>query len=108
MYSISIPPYEGEQVDQENETKIWKKRISDFESSGMTIADFSRTHGFSLQQYYYWRNKIIKNEAKLASVPTPQASQSPLIKVIPQPLPISSLPDPVWLANFIKALHEVP
>ncbi len=93
-------------MDRENETKIWKKRISDFELSGMTIADFSRTHGFSLQQYYYWKNKIIKKQATPVSPPTPQASQSPLIKVIPQPLPISTLPDPIWLANFIKALHE--
>jgi len=95
-------------VDQENEIKIWKKRISDFEASGMTIADFSRTHGFSLQQYYYWKNKIIKSQSKPVPVLTPQAPQSPLVKVFPQPLPISSLPDPVWLANFIKALHEVP
>ena len=95
-------------MDQKNETKIWKNRISDFEASGMTIADFSRTHGFSVQQYYYWKNKIIKSHSKPATVPTPQAPQSPLIKVIPQHIPISSLPDPVWLANFIKALHEAP
>jgi hypothetical protein len=94
-------------VDRENEKKIWKKKISDFEASGMTIADFSRSHGFSLQQYHYWKNKIIKNQSKPATAPTPHAPQSSLIKVIPQPLPISSLPDPVWLANFIKALHEV-
>jgi hypothetical protein len=95
-------------VDRENETKIWKKRISDFEASGMTIADFSRTHGFSVHQYYYWKNKIIKNQSKSVPAPIPQAPQSPLIKVVHQPLPISSLPDPVWLASFIKALHETP
>lgn len=95
-------------MDRENEKQIWKKRIIDFEASGATIADFSKIHGFSLHQYYYWKNKIIKSQSKPTPAQTPQAPQSPLIKVIPQPLPISSLPDPVWLANFIKALHEVP
>ena len=93
-------------MDRENETKIWKKRISDFEASGMTIADFSRTHGFSLQQYYYWKNKIIKIQSKSSPGSNAKSLQSPLVKVIHQPLPFSSLPDPVWLANFIKALHE--
>jgi hypothetical protein len=95
-------------VDRENEMKIWKKRILDFEASNTTIMEFSKAHGFSVHQYYYWKNKIIKNQSKPVSAPKPQAPHSPLIKVIPQPLPISSLPDPVWLANFIKALHEVP
>jgi len=95
-------------VDRENEKQIWKKRILDFEASNTTIVEFSKAHGFSVHQYYYWKNKIIKTEipaTRLVTTPTPQ---SQLIKVIPQPLPISSLPDPVWLANFIKALHETP
>jgi hypothetical protein len=93
-------------MGQENEKQIWKKRIVDFEASSASIAEFSKAHGFSVHQYYYWKNKILKgNSTRLITSP---ALQSQLIKVIPdQPRP-SIVPDPVWLANFIKALHEVP
>jgi transposase-like protein len=96
-------------VDRENEKQIWKKRILDFEASGVTIAEFSKTHGFSVHQYYYWKNKIIKrNKVTTAPPPTSPGLQSQLIKVIPEQRRPSKIPDPVWLANFIKALHEAP
>jgi len=93
-------------MSKDNEKQIWKKRIVDFEASSASIVEFSKANGFSVHQYYYWKNKILKgNSTRLHSSPAPQGQ---LIKVIPErPYP-STLPDPVWLANFIKALHEAP
>ena len=93
-------------MDQENELKIWKKRIAEFELSSATIAEFSSAHGFSPHQYYYWKNKIITKKVAAAPPLMSASNQSQLIKVIPEQRQSSKLPDPVWLASFIKALLE--
>ena len=88
------------------ERKVWEKRVHEFESSGVSVVEFARTHGFSVHQFYYWKNKFAKPEVtpKLKAAPVKHQN---LIKVITPQYKSSSLPDPVWLASFIKALHEV-
>jgi hypothetical protein len=95
-------------MDQDNEEQIWKKRIVDFEASSASIAEFSKSHGFSAHQYYYWKNKILKSKKNTVRLTTTPVPQSQLIKVVHEEPRPSRLPDPVWLANFIKALHEAP
>ena len=95
-------------MNRDTEKEVWKKKIAEFEASGTTIAEFSRAHGFSPHQYYYWKNKIITKKVTTALPSTSPAPQSQLIKVISEHRPVQRLPDPIWLANFIKALHEAP
>lgn len=83
------------------ERKVWEKRILEFESSGSTVAEFAKVHGISVHQFYYWRNKFLKPKA------LPAAKTQNLIKVITSNDKNLTLPDPVWLASFIKALNEV-
>ena len=69
-------------MNRDREKEVWKKKIAEFEASGTTIAEFSRAHGFSPHQYYYWKNKMITKKATTALPPTSPAPQSQLIKVI--------------------------
>ena len=94
------------------ERKVWEKRVSEVQSSGISVAEFAKIHGFSVHQFYYWKNKFAKTEspagAKGVPITKPQVIKPQnLIKVITSREKLSSLPDPVWLATFIKALNEV-
>ena len=88
------------------ERKVWEKRVSEFQSSGVSVADFAKAHGFSVHQFYYWKNKFAKPEVAPTAKAAPAKPQN-LIKVITPQYKSSSLPDPVWLASFIKAFYEV-
>jgi hypothetical protein len=88
------------------ERKVWEKRMLEFESSGTSVAEFAKAHGFSVHQFYYWKNKFLKPKT-LPAATAPGAKSHNLIKVITAKDKKPTLPDPVWLASFIKALHEV-
>ena len=88
------------------ERKVWEKRVLDFDTSAVSVAEFAKTHGFSVHQFYYWKNKFAKPEVTPTVKAAPAKPQN-LIKVIAPQSKSSSLPDPVWLASFIKALYEV-
>lgn len=88
------------------ENHIWQKRITDYEASGVSVAEFAKAHNLSVHQFYYWKNKLIKTES--TPEPTPKARDTKnLIKVIPIIPSSQNLPDPQWLASFIKALYEI-
>lgn len=89
------------------ERKVWEKRLLEFESSGASVAEFAKAHGFSVHRFYYWKNKFLKPKAPPAATPASAVKSQNLIKVIPPKDKNSSLPDPLWLASFIKALYEV-
>jgi transposase-like protein len=90
----------------QEERKVWKQRVSDFKTTGGSVSEFAKKHGISVHQFYYWRKKFFKEErlssAKAKLFGTPQN----LIRVVASAEKSSNLPDPKWLANFIKALHE--
>jgi hypothetical protein len=88
------------------ERKVWEKRVLDFDTSTVSVAEFAKTHGFSVHQFYYWKNKLAKPEITPTAKAAAAKSQN-LIKVIAPKDKSSFLPDPVWLASFIKALYEV-
>jgi hypothetical protein len=88
------------------ERKVWEKRVLDFDTSAVSVAEFAKAHGFSVHQFYYWKNKFAKPEITPTAKAAPAKSQN-LIKVIAPKDKSSSLPDPVWLASFIKAFYEV-
>lgn len=88
------------------EPLIWQKRITEYETSGVTAAEFAKAHNLSVHQFYYWKNKLTKSE--VIPGPNPKASDTKnLIKVIPVIPSSQNLPDPQWLASFIKALYEI-
>jgi hypothetical protein len=88
------------------ERNVWEKRVQGFESSGISVAEFAKAQGFSVHQFYYWKNKFAKPEVTPKAKAAPAKPQN-LIKVITPQDKSSSLPDPVWLASFIKAFYEV-
>jgi transposase-like protein len=89
------------------ERKVWEKRIIEFESSGASVAEFAKLHGLSVHQFYYWKNKLSKPKAPPAVAPVPVVKPKNLIKVVPSIERPSTIPDPIWLAKFLRAMHEV-
>ena len=93
----------------EEERQIWMKRIEEFHASGLTVTQFCKTNDLSAHQIYYWKAKFTKKQQAKPVPVQPKAEQtSPLVKVITKSLEKKSqLPDAKWLAELIKALHEV-
>jgi hypothetical protein len=95
------------QEKMEEERQIWRKRISDLKASGVTVAQYGKANALSVHQIYYWKAKFseIQNES---SPPPKSKAASPVVKIISRVEGKSSkLPDPKWVAELIKALHEV-
>lgn len=89
------------------ERKVWEKRIIEFESSGASVAEFAKLHGLSIHQFYYWKNKLRKPITPPAVIAAPIVKTKNLIKVLPPQEKYSTIPDPIWLAKFLRAMHEV-
>ena len=43
--------------------KFWRKQISDFESSGMTVTEFCRSRGLSDKNFANWRKRLSLRDA---------------------------------------------
>lgn len=41
----------------------WHQIIKDYESSGLSGKQFSKTHGITPATFYYWKKKILSNQA---------------------------------------------
>jgi hypothetical protein len=91
----------------EEERQLWMKRIEEFHASGLTVTQFCKVNDLSAHQIYYWKAKFAKKPQ--AKPVQPKAEQiSPLVKVITKSVEKKShLPDAKWVAELIKALHEV-
>lgn len=89
----------------QEERQLWKKRIEDLNTSGLSVTQFAKVHGFSIHQIYYWKTKLTRRRHQ--SLPLKAEPSSPAVKVIRLPeVKSSSLPDPKWVAALIKALSE--
>jgi len=95
------------QEKSEEDRQIWKERIAELSASGLTVAQYGKTQELSVHQIYYWKSKFANNSEK-SSPPHKRETVSPLVKIISKAeIKSSKLPDPKWVAELIKALHEV-
>jgi transposase-like protein len=92
---------------QEEERELWKKRIKDLGDSGLSVRQYAKANALSSHQIYYWKNKY-SEEPRNQAAHIAEEPRSSVIKVIPKlPVKPSKLPDPKWVAELIKAIHEV-
>ena len=91
---------------QREERALWKKRINDLNTSSVTVTQYAKANELSVHQIYYWKAKFKDRSRNPPSLKA--AEESSVIKVIPRlPARSSKLPDPKWVAELIKAIHEV-
>ncbi len=91
---------------KKEERALWKNRITDLNISGLTVTQYAKTNDLSVHQIYYWKARL---GDRSKNPPTPKVEAvSPVIKITSKPSSNQSkLPDPKWIAELIKALHEV-
>jgi hypothetical protein len=89
----------------EHDRKIWKKKVEDFEASGLSATEFAKKNEISPYQFHYWKNKFATTSKKVQVRSSESRKPMPLIKVTTNTaIPSRQLPDPQWLADLIKAL----
>jgi len=90
---------------QKNELnqKNWQEVINDFRTSGLSGSDFSRKHNIPVHQFHYWKSKFKSSDLDAAA----DLKTSPVVRVVTKVNQRqNSMPDPVWLARFIRAFNE--
>ena len=45
-------------VVDEVKLKAWRRRLADFESSGLSVAAFCRRENIGASRFYYWSGKV--------------------------------------------------
>ena len=48
-------------------SSLWRSRLEQCKSSGMTVKAWCETQGCSLNQYYYWKRRFSVSTANLAT-----------------------------------------
>ena len=55
-------------------TEQWRERIAQQAASGKGVAAFCRDQGIATQTFYWWRNRLSRQEAGAAPRPAAEAS----------------------------------
>lgn len=79
----------------------WRDRIRRQAVSGKTVLAFCLEEGVSHTHFYERRKRLAQSAAEF--VPISVSPQLPLQVPVPE-CRASALPDPEWLARFLKAL----
>lgn len=48
-------------MDQDKE-KLWKKRVQDYQSSGLSGSEWCKRHGIPVNRLWYWKKKLVKGD----------------------------------------------
>jgi transposase len=104
----------GRPRDPRNEQR-WRRRIREWQASGLTVRDFCARHALAQPTFYAWRRQLQQREAACTFVP---------VRVVPdqEPTPVTSLEvvlaggrrvrvtpgfDPATLRQLLAVLEEV-
>lgn len=90
--------------------QFWSERLRQAEDSGHSLAEYARLHNIPVQKLYQWRSTLRKQDS-LTEVTTEHqftrvvsgSSVTPLSLHMPDAqLRFATLPDPAWLAHFLR------
>lgn len=88
----------------------WAALITEQQSSDLTIVDFCKEHGLATSSFYKFRKRLQPQgtpakfiQAKAIGAPRNEYSVNVSCGAVSISVPLSC--EPVWLANFIKALQ---
>ena len=77
----------------------WAKIIARFELSGLNQTEFAKQNNLKNHQISYWASRLKKEQNKVVT----QKQNFVHVEVMPNRRSASELPDPEWLARFLKA-----
>jgi len=101
-----------------NKNQFWLKHIEGYKKSNLSMPNYCQRESINVRTFQYWLYKNKRNESKSQLRQVSQVTkESPFLPIIinsqkdsknPQfpKLNQSSLPEPQWLASFIKSLHQ--
>jgi hypothetical protein len=74
----------------------WQIHLSAADKHPQGIKGYCREHGIANSRFHYWKKKLLsKGEAK--------APTFARVEVLPAREPAEKLPNPKWLAEFLRA-----
>ena len=66
-------------VQNAQKTPIWKQRIIECRSSGMSVKEWCKEHGLDFTTYYRWERKILTSIIPVEDVPGLPSSNLPAV-----------------------------
>ena len=93
-------------ADQKRE--YWSKLIAEQDSSGQTIRAFCKERGIGEHSLYYWRKRLLQNEAVQFALLKTVASATPLELILPngEQLRIPNGVDAATLRLVLNAVRQ--
>ena len=74
-------------IQNAQKTPIWKQRIMECRSSGMSVKEWCKEHGLDFTTYYRWERKILAQLIPTEEIPAADLSAlpSPNLATVPAP-----------------------
>ena len=75
----------------------WAERIKRQEASGLDIVPWCEQENILSTRFYYWKNRLARQKS---------ADNAGFSRVVANKMPKASdsMPDPVWVAKFVREL----
>ena len=59
--------------------RAWRKRLGDYERSGLTIRQFCEQEGLVAHQFSWWRSELKRRDAKSTSIDKQASNKKPAV-----------------------------
>ena len=98
--------------------RAWRKRLGDYERSGLTIRQFCEQEGLVAHQFSWWRSELKQRDANSTSIDRPASNKKsaartkrhdqPLTKTSGRFVPVEIQPSPRGAASIEIVLDQPP
>jgi len=98
--------------------RAWRKRLGDYERSGLTIRQFCEQEGLVAHQFSWWRSELKRRDAKSTSMDKrgsnkksalqTRSDNQPLTKTSQRFVPVEIQPSPRGAASIEIVLDQPP
>lgn len=73
------------QRDPERE-RLWRRRLAEHQSSGLTIRQFCQSHGLAESSFHFWKHEIAKRDRQVPPAFVPVVVTPPLTPASDTPI----------------------
>ena len=63
-------------AERAEKKRLWENRLKDWNASGLTQSQYCREHGLRVNQFIYWKKRVMPGTVTLVEVPTPKPLRS--------------------------------
>ena len=63
-------------AERAEKRRLWENRLRDWNTSGLTQSEYCREHGLRVNQFIYWKKRVMPGTVTLVEISTPKPLRS--------------------------------